>query len=190
MILLRLYLLSGLVLHKTVWEMLKRRGHAGGEPVRPDGLPLARMAKAAKIAVLCGLVAQTMLPELLPIAADASVLRGVGVAIYTIGLLLAILGRVQLGDNWSDIESAKVGARQALVTNGIYRYVRHPIYAGDLLLLLGFELALNSWLVLGVVALAALVVRQTLREEALLVTRLAGYDGYSRRTKRFVPFVI
>ena len=79
---------------------------------------------------------------------------------------------------------------QSVVERGIYRYIRHPIYTGDLVLLGGLQLALNSWLVLAVAPLAAVVIRRTLAEEALLDQRLAGYRAYCARTKRFIPFVV
>jgi protein-S-isoprenylcysteine O-methyltransferase Ste14 len=77
----------------------------------------------------------------------------------------------------------------ALVTHGLYRYVRHPIYTGDMLLLLGLELALNSWCALGVIALALYVRAQTIREESNLLKSLPGYDEYCRHTSRFLPFI-
>ena len=60
--------------------------------------------------------------------------------------------------NWSDIETAEVLCEHAVVSHGVYRYVRHPIYIGDIALLVGLELALNSWLVLGALAIAPIVV--------------------------------
>ena len=190
MVLLRAYLLAGLIAHKVVWEVLKRPGRIPSSRPQPERSRWSRFVKTVKIAILIGLIAQTLLPEVLPILRDATVLRVIGVSVYSAGLALALIGRVQLGANWSDIESARVGENQALVSTGIYRYIRHPIYAGDLLLLFGLQLALNSWLVLAVVALSAIVVQRAAREEAMLADRLAGYDDYSRATKRFVPFVV
>src|ERR1700680_1156758 len=162
MLMLRIYLLMGLLIHKAVWELLKRqkRGHANDNapPARPPlltgpGIPI-RFIKAVKILILVGVVVQTFLPQILPISSEPSILRVVGVFVYTTGLLVAIGGRLQLGQSWSDIEAARVLSAQAVVAKGPYRYVRHPIYVGDLLLLLGLELCLNSWLVLGVLMLA------------------------------------
>ncbi len=79
--------------------------------------------------------------------------------------------------------------RQELVEEGVYRYIRHPIYLGDLLLLAGFELALNSWLALGVLVLAPVVLRQAREEEKVLLVNLPGYRDYCARTKRFIPFL-
>jgi protein-S-isoprenylcysteine O-methyltransferase Ste14 len=187
MVPLRLYLLTGLIVHKIVWEVLKARGRTASPP---DASPWSRFVKSVKLLVLFGLIAQTMLPEVLPITETGIIPYVIGVPIYTIGLVLALLGRVQLGDNWLDIEHARVAGNQVLVSSGIYRYVRHPIYAGDLLLLVGLELALNSWLVVATAALTPIVYRQAVREEAMLASSFASYQTYARRTKRFVPFLV
>jgi protein-S-isoprenylcysteine O-methyltransferase Ste14 len=188
MILLRAYLLAGLLIHKAIWELLKWR--SGTEPKPRRGVAL-KLIKAVKLGVLLGIVAQTLLPmDVLPIAGDSPLRRIAGAAIYTLGLLVAIVGRLQLGDNWFDIETPLVKGDHIVVSTGLYRYIRHPIYVGDLLLLLGLELALNSWFVLAVMALVPVVFRQAVREERMLVERLPGYDSYLRRTKRFIPFVV
>ena len=114
-----------------------------------------------------------------------------GIALYTLGLVIALTARLQLGNCWSDIESAQVLAEQHIVCRGIYRYVRHPIYTGDLLLLLGLELCLNSWLFLAVLLLALVVVQRCCGgEERMLVGCLPGYGEYCKDTKRFIPFLV
>jgi protein-S-isoprenylcysteine O-methyltransferase Ste14 len=192
MILLRAYLMAGLVAHKLVWEWLKRRQIQTSSTAAIGDAPLrVRAAKLAKLLVLGGILLQTVTPwEWLPIAGDSRVHVAIGVVVYTIGLLLAIAARVELGGNWSDIEAAQVLSHQTVVNRGVYRYVRHPIYVGDLLLLAGLELALNSWLVLGVLLLAPFVLARALREEELLKQSLAGYREYCRTSKRFIPFVV
>ena len=72
----------------------------------------------------------------------------------------------------------------------IYRYVRHPIYSGDLMLLAGLELALNSWLVFLMILPLVVVVRNVQREEAQLSDAFSGYSTYTRQSKRFIPFVV
>ena len=192
MIFLRAYLFAGLVAHKAVWEWLKRgQGPTGARAAMGDAPLHVRLAKLAKTIVLAAILVQTLVPwTWFPIAEDGQTLRAVGVAVYTLGLAVAIVGRVQLGGNWSDIETAKVLSHQAVVQHGIYRYVRHPIYVGDLLLLAGLELALNSWLVLGVLVLAPIVLSRAVREEELLKQSLTGYREYCKTSKRFIPFVI
>jgi protein-S-isoprenylcysteine O-methyltransferase Ste14 len=184
---LRIYFLAGLLLHKAVWEVLKVR-HGMGPKTAPRSLKV-RLLSAVKVTVLLGIIAQTLLPEFLPISKDPSAMRIVGAALYTLGLVMAIAGRVQLGWNWSDIEKAYVKQDHALVSHGLYHYIRHPIYAGDLLLILGLELGLNSWGAAGIVLLAGYVRQQAVREENQLRLALPGYEEYYRRTARFLPFV-
>jgi protein-S-isoprenylcysteine O-methyltransferase Ste14 len=105
------------------------------------------------------------------------------------GLATAILGRLHLGSNWVDLEDARVLPDQKVISNGVYRFIRHPIYAGDLLLVTGLQLALNSWLVLGAGLLSLVVARRAAAEEKLLAISLPDYAAYKRRTKRFIPFV-
>jgi protein-S-isoprenylcysteine O-methyltransferase Ste14 len=188
---IRIYLLGGLILHKAVWEVLKRRsGLQPATAASASAPPLkTRLLSLLKIAILAGIVAQTLAPEIAPISNQPHTLRAVGVAIYTLGLMMAIVARCQLGRNWSDIEKSRVKHDHMLVAHGIYRWVRHPIYAGDLLLLLGLQLALNSWAVLGVLPLALYVRQKAAGEERDLARTLAGYDDYRRRTARFLPFL-
>lgn len=181
------YLLAGLVAHKIVWEILKRRASAQAAPKAKD--LLASVAKGVKLLILFGLVAQTFLPDILPIAADATPLRIAGASLFTLGLAVALAARIRLGEQWSDIEDAELRRDHRLVNGGVYRYLRHPIYSGDLALLIGFELAVNSWLVLGSLALIPVVVQRALGEERALVRSLPPYADYRRRVKGFIPFV-
>lgn len=176
----RIYLFSAMVAHKLVWEVLRRRdGNAGRVPFTP--------IKAVKIAVLGGLLLQCFLPEILPMASEPRVLRVAGVLLLTLGLAVAVAARVQLGRNWSNVESATVLPGQQLVSAGLYRHIRHPIYIGDILLVAGYELALNSWLWLMVIPLTVFVWRKAAQEEALLSSGLDGYAGYLKTSGRFFP---
>ena len=77
-----------------------------------------------------------------------------------------------------------------LMTRGIYKYLRHPIYSGLLLLTFGWTLAAGSvmkwvlWLVLLV-----LLIQKLKFEEQLLRAKFAGYAAYSQNTKRLIPFI-
>jgi protein-S-isoprenylcysteine O-methyltransferase Ste14 len=185
--LIRIYLLCGLLFHKAVWEVLKAR--QGNAPAKTSRNRKARFLGMAKLGILLAILIQAVTPEFLAMARDAFTLKAIGLVLYSLGLISAVAGRIQLGWNWSDIEKASLQRDHSVVSRGIYRYVRHPIYAGDLVLLLGFELALNSWCVLGVAALAVYVRRQAIREERQLLQALPGYDQYCRRTARFLPFL-
>lgn len=189
-VLLRVYLFAGLAAHKILWELLKRRHDQSSQQSAPRNTPFLQIVKAGKIVVTIGLFVQLFLPEILPITDNALVPHIVGVFLYTFGLLIAILARLELGNNWSDIETGLVKPNHMLVNRGVYRYIRHPIYTGDLAMLLGFELCLNSWLVLAVVILAIPTIYGAVREEKMLAETVTGYQAYRTQTKRFIPFVI
>lgn len=186
----RLVLLGGLILHKALWEILKRGGPRRAERGNARQPLPVRLTKLVKIAILLGIVAQTITPVLFPMPVSARPLQTAGLAIYLIGLAIAVIGRLQLGNNWLDIEAAGVKTGQQTVSTGIYRLIRHPIYSGDLLLLLGLELALGSWLFIMVFGLALAVTRQAIQEERSLMESLPGYADYCRRTRRFIPYVV
>jgi protein-S-isoprenylcysteine O-methyltransferase Ste14 len=187
---LRCILFAGLTAHKLLWEVLKRRRAPEVSSTRGARGPLTVATKAMKMLVLLFLVVQTLFLDVLPIAAEPGVVRGVGLALFLVGLVMAVTGRLQLGRNWADLEDYTVLPGQSLVARGLYRYVRHPIYAGDIILLAGLELALNSWLVLAVLPVIIVVVRQARAEEALLLRTLPGYGEYCGRTKRFIPLIV
>jgi protein-S-isoprenylcysteine O-methyltransferase Ste14 len=186
----RLVLFGGLAAHKLFWEYMRLRDP---RPVsrQPSALPWTkRLVKYGKAAVLVFLLIQTLFLNVFPITAEPSGLRWIGLAIFALGLGVAIAGRYQLGRSWANIEDAQHRQGQQLVNHGLYRYIRHPIYTGDILLLVGLELALNSWLVLGVVAPLLISVRQAMAEETVLAQVIDGYAEYRKRTKRFIPYLV
>jgi protein-S-isoprenylcysteine O-methyltransferase Ste14 len=84
-----------------------------------------------------------------------------------------------------------VEADQRLVSTGPYAVIRHPMYAGALLLLIGTPIAVGCWWgLVAVAALAAVIVWRLIDEESVLLDRLPGYTEYRRRVKhRLVPGV-
>lgn len=189
-IILRAVLFLGMVFHKIVWEVLQRQSDVPEMVQKSPVSPLKAALKLFKSLVLVFLIFQTLFLNLLPISNDPIAIRIAGLVIYFIGLTIAVIGRLQLGNNWANLEDYQVIPDQQLVQRGIYSYIRHPIYTGDVLLIFGLELALNSWLVLIIIPLIAVVVRQTLAEEAVLSQAFPDYSSYRQRTKMFIPFVI
>ncbi len=186
----RAILLLGLIGHKLLWELLKAQDATAREaPRRADGLGL-RCVKSLKVVALLAVVVQTVGVRAWPIAKRPGALSRVGLALYLVGLGTAVLGRLHLGKSWTNLEDTPAGASQRLVTSGIYRLIRHPIYTGDLLLLIGLELALNSWLVLGAVVPLLVVVCRARAEERHLGQTFPEYEAYRKRTRMFLPFLI
>ena len=76
---------------------------------------------------------------------------------------------------------------QKLISTGPFAHVRHPMYAGELALVAGFELAMNSWFWLLAPASPIGSCARARVKEAGLHGRLPGYHHYAARTKRFIP---
>jgi len=113
-----------------------------------------------------------------------------GLAMTAAGAALAIWARVYLGGNWSAIVALKQG--HTLVRTGPYRLVRHPIYAGLLLAMLGSAIAYGhlGGLLGVVVAFAAFLAKARLEECFLLYKFGEGYEDYRRKVRTLIPFVL
>ena len=85
----------------------------------------------------------------------------------------------------------EVSNEQKVVTSGPYSVVRHPMYAGAILLLIFSPLALGSWVAIPLpVPLIAVVVARLLHEEKFLSANLSGYEEYRQKVRyRLVPFI-
>lgn len=85
----------------------------------------------------------------------------------------------------------EVAAEQKVVTTGPYAIVRHPMYAGALVLLIFTSPALGSWYGIPAAVLLILVIAaRLLGEEKLLKTSLTGYDAYCQKVRyHLIPFV-
>ncbi len=112
-----------------------------------------------------------------------TMIRASGWLLIIIGSVPVILGHLVLG--W---RTHMPSVRDTLVRHGLYAYVRHPIYGGGLLIMVGlallrptsaFALACALWLVFFIV--------QARLEEIDLLQRLPAYRDYMERVPRFVP---
>jgi protein-S-isoprenylcysteine O-methyltransferase Ste14 len=106
------------------------------------------------------------------------------------GLITSLWGRVALGGNWSMYPVLKED--HELIERGPYAYVRHPIYSGLILMLLGSVVWLGN--VYGLIFFAACLVGTwvKLRHEERLLTRHFGasYTRYKERVKALIPYVL
>ncbi len=113
----------------------------------------------------------------------------VGVAICALGLFVAIWSRKTLGTEWSQDVELKRGHK--LVQGGPYRFMRHPIYTGHLLMGLGTAIA--SGLLIAFAGLASFAVGFWIKlnqEERLLQRGFPDeYPAYKARVKALIPYV-
>jgi protein-S-isoprenylcysteine O-methyltransferase Ste14 len=120
---------------------------------------------------------------------DEAVTPYVGVALLTLGGVLRLAAVFVLGRRFTGLVAIQEGHR--LQTGGLYRYIRHPSYAGALLYIVGFVLVFRCWLgLLLVAATFAILLARMNAEEALLESEFGEeYASYRRRTWRLMPWV-
>jgi protein-S-isoprenylcysteine O-methyltransferase Ste14 len=112
-----------------------------------------------------------------------------GLVLSIIGVGLAIGARVCLGLGW--VAPASNKEQRELITNGPYALVRHPMYGGLLLAILGSTIGQSVLWVLPLIVYGPGFVVSARREENLLIQQFSErYRDYMGRTKMFVPFVI
>jgi protein-S-isoprenylcysteine O-methyltransferase Ste14 len=122
-------------------------------------------------------------------AVDSAPLEAIGVVLFASGIALAVWARVHLGRNWGMPMTQK--AEPELITSGPYRLVRHPIYSGILLGLLGTALATNLyWLIIAGVMGAYFLYSAKVEERLLTAAFPSVYPSYRARTKMLIPFVL
>ncbi len=113
----------------------------------------------------------------------------IGIVLCALGIAFAIWARVHIGKNWGMPMTVK--EELELVTTGPYAYIRHPIYSGALLAMLGTALAIGLWWLIPFVVLAIYFIYSATQEESLLIRQFPNqYSEYRKRTKMFIPFVI
>jgi len=81
---------------------------------------------------------------------------------------------------------------QPVITDGPYRLIRHPGYAGAILVRAGFGLALGNWMSVALAVLAPLIgviYRIRVEETALFDALGDDYRSYAAGRKRVIPFV-
>lgn len=106
-----------------------------------------------------------------------------------LGLAISLWSRWTLAGNWSSDVRFKEGHQ--LVKTGPYRFVRHPIYSGILLMCLAPSIQfgrLHDWL--GLAFICAGVWIKLKQEEALMLRHFPEYSDYRKEVKALVPFLI
>lgn len=178
-------LIPNVYLVRTNPAALERRMHAG---------PLHETRAAQKIistiafASVVGLIVFSVFDHRFgwsPVPAAVSL---VGDALVAIGLLVAMLVVIQNGYAAANIT---VESEQTVVSTGLYGLVRHPMYAGTVILMIGVPLALGSyWGLLFIVPSLFVLALRIRDEEGMLEQELRGYRDYEQQVHyRLMPYV-
>jgi protein-S-isoprenylcysteine O-methyltransferase Ste14 len=116
------------------------------------------------------------------------VLAWLGTALFAAALWLFYRVHKELGRNWSD--SLEVREQHKLVTDGLYRYVRHPMYSAFFMWAVAQALLLPNWFAgfSGIVGFGILFLFRVGREEQLMLDTFGDeYRAYMARTARLIP---
>jgi len=118
---------------------------------------------------------------------DSPWIRYLGIFLLWVGIGFAIWARHHLGEYWSARVTIKVDHK--LIDSGPYAYVRHPIYSGILLGLIGTALAIGKWrAVVAFLVILIVYVFKARREEGMLTEQLGEpYREYKNHTGMLIP---
>jgi protein-S-isoprenylcysteine O-methyltransferase Ste14 len=112
--------------------------------------------------------------------------KGAAFIISGIGALVFMIAMLQLNKNLSPFPTPKSNAQ--LIQNGLYKYVRHPIYTGILLSFMGYAIYVASLykLIITILLLFVFIVK-SIYEEKKLIGHFNNYVSYKKKTGRFFP---
>jgi len=116
-------------------------------------------------------------------------LQGIGLVLVLLGLGLAIWARVYLGRNWGMPMTEK--ADPELVTTGPYGTIRHPIYSGLILALIGTAVAVSLYWLIAVAVLGGYFIYSAVMEERYMAGKFPDtYPRYQHETKMLIPYLV
>jgi protein-S-isoprenylcysteine O-methyltransferase Ste14 len=121
--------------------------------------------------------------------AESAELRWIGLVVFSAGAAVQLVAQRTLGRQYSMYVTLRNGHQ--LIQTGIYRLIRHPIYLGLILNIVGVALAFRSLLAIPLLVLAAAFLAWRIRREDAMLDREFGADfaRYRHRTKRFFPYL-
>jgi protein-S-isoprenylcysteine O-methyltransferase Ste14 len=166
---------------------------------RSRSVPVAKSHKGPREVVLLAIAAVSFFLPLLWVATPAFAFADyplhpapflTGTVCLALGLWLFHRSHADLGTNWSI--TLEIREQHQLVTRGVYRWVRHPMYLALFLYSAGQALALPNWVAgpsYGVAMLLLFALRVGPEERMMLETFGKDYEAYRARTKRLVPGV-
>jgi len=122
---------------------------------------------------------------------NSTFLQIVGFILTCIGIWISIQARIDLGNNWTHAAEYQIKEKHQLITHGIYKYIRHPIYSGMFLSFIGSELIVGSYLVIAtIIVLPIVAYLQGKKEEKILIKEFGSeYKTYMKHSKMLLPYI-
>jgi len=196
-IVLTTFIYLGFVLTLKEWFDGLRKGQAVTLLPARSGrdMPVwANLAAALVLLGLAGLMTYYLWIPFIHVTTTASVvLAVVGLVAYLVGLWFVLWARRTLGKYWglSSSRQVKLLDDHLLIQNGPFAWVRHPMYSGWCMCMVGLTLLYPVWMIL-VLLISCLVAfpARAHREESALAERFGDqWNAYKARTKFMIPFV-
>ncbi len=174
----------------VIWVVLELRQAVKH---RPEGVKASWSGEVIfRLVVVIGALAATVLLRVAPWAAirHTAVAAWIGLGFLWGGIALRFWSFRTLGRYFTFI--VQTSHDQPVITNGPYRFICHPSYAGFLLAVMGLGLFIGNWLSLIGLTIAfacGFVFRIRVEERALLQALGDDYRDYAATHKRLVPFI-
>lgn len=171
----------GLYLAWIAWEGKVAMAETKMSSTGIDKGTLEFYAAARFATVFAALIAPTMWTEINPTMV-------LGIAVFVAAVLFRLVAIRTLGKFYS--HRVRVRDDHQIVSEGPYRFVRHPAYTGMLTCHLGFVLFFFNWIAFGIWALIfvpAVAIRILVEEKALF--EIPGYPAFAATRKRLLPFI-
>ncbi len=145
-----------------------------------------------RISMGVGAIGAIVLSNAVPAAqiTNRAVTAWVGLVVLWCGIALRLWSFHTLGRYFTF--TVQTSGDQPVITDGPYRWIRHPSYAGVLLAVIGVGLFIGNWLSLAALTVAVvvgLVNRIRIEEQALLADLGDRYRDYAATHKRLIPYV-
>ena len=110
----------------------------------------------------------------------------IGISLSALAISLFISSKITLGKNYSPCYDQR--KPKSITSSGLYKYVRHPIYSANILLLIGTFIISGSYLMLiNIFLLSLFYAISAYREEKYLINNFDYYNKYSKKTGMFLP---
>jgi protein-S-isoprenylcysteine O-methyltransferase Ste14 len=124
-----------------------------------------------------------------PLYTMQSPMNVVGALIFIIGLVITVNAQMTLKRNYSGTLRIREGHQ--LITHGIYKYVRHPVYTGTLLRTFAIPIYTTSLLgfLFALVGIPLFIYRIGVEEQMLIEEFSDEYLEYTKATRKLFPYV-
>jgi len=112
----------------------------------------------------------------------------IGQILFYSGIVIAIWAAILLGPNLTPLPKPKPSGE--FIQSGLYRFVRHPIYFGVILVCFGWaSIEQNLYTLVLAIILLIFFDLKSRQEEIWLTEKFSEYDIYKQNTKKLIPFI-